>query len=95
MKRYENDLTIKNGKLLQTNSSITIIRNAISRGLVSYREITLKEGERLDTLAGKYYGDGSLWWILAAASNIGWWLQVPPGTIIKIPTDLGVISSLL
>jgi hypothetical protein len=45
----------------------------------------LTETQRLDVLAGIEYGDSSLWWIIAAASNIGWGLQVPPGILIKIP----------
>ena len=56
----------------------------------------MKEGERLDTLANRFLGDGRLWWAIAACSQIGWGLQVPPGTIIKIPVNLsqvfGVIS---
>jgi len=27
-------------------------------------------GDRLDTLAQKYYGDTSLWWIIAKANNL-------------------------
>ena len=27
-------------------------------------------GDRLDTLAHKYYGDTSLWWIIAKANNL-------------------------
>jgi len=48
----------------------------------------LNEGERLDTIAGRVYGNARLWWIIAAASGIGWPLQVPPGTQLLIPTDL-------
>jgi len=29
-----------------------------------------------------------LWWIIAALSNIGWNLQVPPGTKITLPTNI-------
>jgi nucleoid-associated protein YgaU len=50
--------------------------------------------ERLDTIAGVAYGDGRYWWVLAAASNIGWGLQVPPGTIIRIP-DLSQVAALV
>jgi nucleoid-associated protein YgaU len=47
--------------------------------------MVLKGFERLDTIAGKVYGDATLWWVLAAASGIGWGLQVPPDTIVNIP----------
>jgi hypothetical protein len=57
----------------------------IDDGQLSYTVKILKEGERLDTLAGSMYGDAGYWWVLAAASGIGWGLQVPPGTVIYIP----------
>ena len=53
------------------------------------------EGDRLDHLAGKFYGSGTLWWIIAAASGVGWGLQVPPGTLLAIPTRLGQINALV
>jgi len=36
-------------------------------------------------LAGIEYGNSTYWWIIAAASHIGWSLQVPEGTLIRIP----------
>jgi len=42
----------------------------------------------LDHIAGKELGDSQLWWVIAAASRIGWWLQVPPGTVLRIPTKM-------
>jgi nucleoid-associated protein YgaU len=54
-------------------------------GTLSYSQTITTGAQRLDTIAGREYGDGRYWWIIAAASNIGWGLQVPPGTIIKIP----------
>jgi nucleoid-associated protein YgaU len=52
------------------------------------------EGERLDVLAGQIYNDARYWWVLAAASDIGWGMQVPPGTVIRIP-DLSDIANLI
>ena len=55
----------------------------------------MPETTRLDILAGTLYGDGRLWWVLAAASNIGWWPQVPAGTLIRVPADLTEVENLL
>lgn len=45
-------------------------------------------GDRLDNLAFKYYGDSSLWWIIARANNIGKGdFTVPIGTQIRIPAN--------
>ena len=64
------------------------IRAAVMRGDIIIKTHTLKEGERLDVLSYLFYNDSSLWWIIAAASGIGWNLQVPPGTLLQIPTKL-------
>lgn len=71
------------------------IFNAIEDGNISYAVHILEEGERLDYLAGINYGDSSLWWVLAAASGIGYALQVPPGTIIRIPTSITEVFGVL
>jgi hypothetical protein len=55
----------------------------------------MKEDARLDVMAGREYGDASLWWVIAAASNIGWGLQVPAGTRILIPATLSQIADLV
>jgi hypothetical protein len=68
-----------------TSFAIPTIRQNIQSGNIRFQQIVLQESNRLDILAGLYYGDGSLWWLIAAASGIGWGLQVPVGTIIKIP----------
>ena len=39
----------------------------------------------------RIYGSGNMWWVIAAASGIGWGTQVPPGTLLRIPTDLSMI----
>jgi hypothetical protein len=56
--------------------------------------IVLQQNQRLDTIAGDVYGNGKLWWIIAAASNIGWGLQCPAGTILLIP-DLSDVAKYL
>ena len=45
-------------------------------------------GDRLDTLAYKYYNRSSYWWIIARANNTGKGnLTVPIGTQLRIPQD--------
>lgn len=92
--RYSRTPRIKLGVQYGTSDSVVKIRSAISQGLLKTEETIVRGAERLDTLAGAIYGDARYWWILAAASNIGWCLQVPVGTIIKIP-DLNEVARLV
>ena len=89
--RYRSDVPILNGQIRRTAMAVKKIRLAIKQGALGTETIILKEGKRLDQIATRYYGDGRYWWVIAAASNIGWWPQVPPGTVIKIPTDLSSV----
>lgn len=72
----------------------TRIRRGIVNLTISSTTLVLEEDRRLDQLAGQLYGDASYWWVLAAASGIGWGLQVPAGTIIIVP-DLSQVLSLI
>ena len=90
--RYSNTPKIAAGKQYGTAVAHSSIRRAVQQGQIGTREHTLREGERLDTIAGRVYGNSRLWWIIAAASGIGWGLQVPPGTLLLIPTDLRQVS---
>ena len=50
--------------------------------------IVAQTGDRLDTLAYQYFGDQSLWWIIASANNIhDASFAVEDGTILRIPKD--------
>jgi len=90
--RYSRDRVIRGGKSRASASAVRVIRNGISRGILRFTERTLQGRERLDVLAGSIYGDSNLWWIIAAASNVGWGLQVPPGTRIVIPDRRQVLD---
>ena len=86
MRRYikdQNNISFR-GK----NMTSVKIKKAFNLGLIPTRDLILKEDQRLDHLAYKYLGNDKDWWILALLSNIGWPMQVPAGTIIKIPTDI-------
>jgi len=71
-----------------------LIRTAIENGTLDYTSSVLRGFQRLDNIAGEHYGDGRLWWIIAAASGIGWGLQVPPGTVLNIPNSDQVFNLL-
>ena len=94
MKRYNRDQRIAGGKL-QSAQAVMRIRRARDLGLIQTRSITLTESQRLDHLAHENLGSSHLWWVLAALSDIGWGLQLPAGTIINIPIDLGPIRTLV
>ena len=72
LKRYGNNSRVQGGKLLGTNNAIPLIRNAIRNNLIATNVRVTTESERLDIIAGRQYGDGRLWWVIAAASGIGW-----------------------
>lgn len=47
---------------------------------------TVKMGDRLDTLANAYYGDPTLWWIIADANpEITYPVALTIGATIRIP----------
>lgn len=82
--RYRIDPQIKLGQQLSTSTAMKVLRDRLGRDIPIVRTLVLTGDDRLDSLAGAIYGDAKLWWVLAIASEIGWGLQVPPGTIIKV-----------
>lgn len=50
--------------------------------------IISEKGDRLDLLADKYYGDQTMWWVIATANNINdATFYVQPGIQLRIPAD--------
>jgi hypothetical protein len=92
--RYSRTSIIDFGSQFGTSKTIQAIRSAVKNNRISTKEIVLRGAERLDTVAGVVYNDARYWWILAAASDIGWGLQVPAGTLVKIP-DLSEVAALI
>ncbi len=90
MKRYQHAKTI----IKQDNKRIqgqTVYPAIIPKTSDLY--IRVQDGQRLDTLANTYYGDPSMWWIIAQANAItGGTLFIPPGKQIRIPQDISSIA---
>jgi|LauGreDrversion4_2_1035121.scaffolds.fasta_scaffold57300_2 nucleoid-associated protein YgaU len=95
IRRYSTSSRLALGTRYGTSDAIVKIRQSIDLGLVPFKTVVIAKGQRLDTVAGAEYGNGSLWWIIAAASNIGWSPQVPPGTVLRVPISLSSIEKAL
>jgi len=92
MNRYKNNVILTDSIYdsmvrykYATSELCSNIYKACDNGDISYKNYYFKQNDRLDHIAGIYYNNGLDWWIIAAASGISWWLQINPGTIIRIP----------
>jgi len=93
--RYTRDDIIKAGTSFGTATAAEAIKDAVNDGTLEIETRLIEEAERLDTIAGQVYNDGTLWWIIAAASEIGWGLQVPPGTVLRIPISADSVKEIV
>ena len=56
--------------------------------------IYAKVGDRLDSLAHKFYNDITLWWVIAKANGLKGKPTLTPSEIIRIPSDIvGIIEN--
>lgn len=94
LSRYDY-VNIIEGKTKSNSECIAIIQRGIDLGEIDFEILTLGGNQRLDTISGQYYGDSSYWWIIAAASGIGWGMQITPGTLIKVPKNINQVLVLL
>lgn len=90
--RYRQSSLINGGRAIGTNTARVKLYNAVQSNEISSTVYITKQGDRLDRLAGEFYGDGTLWWVIAAASGIGWFLQIPAGVVLAIPTDINEVN---
>ena len=52
-------------------------------------------GERLDSLAARYLGDETLYWVLALCNGIQDPFSVSPGDTLQVPLDVSRVLSRL
>ena len=89
MRRYDN-IPIQNrwdGKRVYKTAVYPVI---ISQD--SDIQVVSNSEDYLDSLALKYYGDPTLYWVIALANNLGKGrLSVPSGLTLRIPIDISQI----
>lgn len=93
MQRYDKIKTqLKQGKGVVYNSVILPHIEPVDTDIL----IMTNDGDRLDLLANHYFGDSSLWWIIATANNLtDIDLKLNAGTQLRIPSDVNRIADLI
>ena len=78
---------------LETFPSIT----AQDLANIPHNVIVWKETDRMDALAADILGDASYWWVICLMNDLvnPFSYNLLPGTLLKIPNDVGVIFSLI
>ena len=57
-----------------------------SPGKISWWEHIYTQGERLDSIANKYYNRSDFWWLIPEYNpNIADFTNIPSGTMLRIP----------
>ena len=93
--RYEYSTSIRAGKGFSKPENLHLISQAVDQGFITCDTYVIKSKERLDQIAGAVYGNSSYWWVIAAASRIGWAMQLPQGTILSVPKDINDVFEVL
>ena len=76
--RYQNNLTKKNKEGKVVYQSRIYAKIPLSDNDVY---VATETGDRLDSLAYEYYGDSTLWWIIASANKLA------DGTVLRLPAN--------
>tara|TARA_R100001594_G_scaffold72697_1_gene107318 strand:- start:541 stop:834 length:294 start_codon:yes stop_codon:yes gene_type:complete len=88
MKRYDNNKTKidKDGKRVYTTTYYPKIPLSNSDQFIQ-----TKEGSRLDNIAQTFYGDSTLWWVIAQANGIRGFTSLKSGVKLRIPSNISSI----
>ncbi len=89
MKRYDStqvDTRWDGKRVFRSTSYPTIVPQDSDTVVIT------NEADYLDSLAYRYYGDPTLWWVIALANNLGKArMSVPAGLQLRIPADVSQI----
>jgi hypothetical protein len=88
----------RNTKLAKTDKGRTYMVNSVYPNIPANEEdtyIIASVGDRYDTLANSFYGDSTLWWIIAAANTSKRDSLIPkPGSQLRIPFNPTAVRDL-
>jgi hypothetical protein len=63
-----------------------VLYTASDLGLTRYWEHTYVEGERLDSIAYKYYKNSEYWWLIVEYNpQINDFINLTAGTVLRVP----------
>lgn len=86
--RYATGTILKAFDARKSNYQITVFRNFPEESSAFYY-YTWVEGDRMDILAHKFYGNPAMWWkIMDYNPEINDTFDIPVGTTIRIPNGI-------
>lgn len=68
-----------------------VAEDTLGPGLIEGLQVVehyVSDGDRVDLLAARYYGDSEYYWVICVANEILFPLSIQPGDRLLIPTDL-------
>lgn len=89
--RYENSDVVRMQKRGATRLTVVPVPPDVTP-VFSFAFHTVIEGERIDILADRFFGDAELWWVIADV-NPRWSFfdRLPAGTVLRIPNGLRTV----
>jgi len=88
---YSGSRYLLNGRILELEG--IEVRRVLMRNITlnpeklkEFEEYVVRDGDRFDTLAARFGGDATKWWIIAEVNDfVGFPLDLVPGTRLRIP----------